>query len=104
MGCINRVYSRFLPYFLVGIFVSRAAVPLLRGFWRVGVDLVERGNEGLGVLEIGGEPHPGLLQLDELLARLGRGGDARELGASSRVLTALFGIARHGLLRQILTD
>ena len=61
-GCINRVYSRFLPYFLVGIFVSRAAVPLLRGFWRVGVDLVERGNEGLGVLEIRGQPHPGLLQ------------------------------------------
>jgi hypothetical protein len=42
-----------------------------------------------------------LLQREELLARFLRVGDARELGASSRVLTALFGIAWHGLLRQI---
>jgi hypothetical protein len=41
---------------------------------------------------------------EELLARFSSGGGARELGATARVLTALFGIAWHGLLRQILTD
>ena len=76
--------------------------PLLRGLdRRVGVDLIERSDEGLSVLEIGGEPDPGHLQRKELLARLGRGGDARELGAPAGVLTALFGIAWHGFLRQI---
>jgi len=39
----------------LAVFFSRVAAPLLRG---LDVDLVERGNEGLGVLEIGG----GLIQ------------------------------------------
>jgi len=59
--------------------VHGVAAPLLRGLdRRVGVDLIERSDEGLSVLKIGGEPDPGHLQRKELLTRLGRGGDARE--------------------------
>jgi len=71
---------------------------------RVGVHLIHRRDEGFRVLEIRGEPDPGHLQREKLLARFLRGGGARELGATARVLTALFWIAWHSLLRQILTD
>jgi hypothetical protein len=80
---------------------GRAAAPLLRGLWRLFVHLIERVDERLGLLEIRCEPHPGHLQRQELISGFRRRGDARELGATSRVLTALFGIAWHGLLRQI---
>lgn len=70
---------------------------LLRRAGRVGVHLIHRRDEGLGVLEIRGEPHPGLFERVELIARFRRGGDARELGATARVLAAFSGVAWHGL-------